>query len=229
MELCTKLSVRVLNLETTKTAQAKEISSLKRKVKRLEKNKKSRTHGLKRLYKVGLSVRVESSAEVQSLDEEDAFKWGRNIADIDANVETILVKETVEDKGRYNDEEMFDTGVLDDEEVVVEKAVTIKEPKIRGIVVKYHKEPSVTTTTPTSIADSTSPNTKGIVMQEPSEATTTTILIPSQVKDKGKGKMVELEMPLKRKAQISLLQAEQEEEERIAREKAQQIEDVNLA
>nr|GFA66090.1 hypothetical protein [Tanacetum cinerariifolium] len=51
MELCTKLSERVLNVETTKTAKAKEISSLKRRVKRLGKKKKSRTHGLKRLYK----------------------------------------------------------------------------------------------------------------------------------------------------------------------------------
>nr|GFD61092.1 hypothetical protein [Tanacetum cinerariifolium] len=79
-----------------------------------------------------------------------------------------------------------------------------------------------------SVADSTRLKAKGIVMQEPSEAKTTIILIPSQVKDKRKGKMVEPEMPLKKKAQISLdeeltfkLQAEQEEEEeRIAREKA---------
>nr|GEX39549.1 hypothetical protein [Tanacetum cinerariifolium] len=48
--------------------------------------------------------------------------------------------------------------------------------------------------------------------------------------------MVEPEIPLKKKAQISLdeelaykLQAEEEEEERIAREKAQRIEEVNLA
>nr|GEU60371.1 putative ribonuclease H-like domain-containing protein [Tanacetum cinerariifolium] len=43
MELCTKLYDRVLNLETTKTTQAKEISTLKKRVKRLEKKKKSRT------------------------------------------------------------------------------------------------------------------------------------------------------------------------------------------
>nr|GEU69500.1 uncharacterized mitochondrial protein AtMg00810-like [Tanacetum cinerariifolium] len=118
MEIFTRLQQRVLNLETTKTTQAKEISSLKRRVKRLEKKKKSRTHGLKRLYKVGLSTRVESSAE-QSLDEEDASKHGRNIADIDADAETTLVNETAEDQGRYDDQEMFDTDVLNDEEVIV--------------------------------------------------------------------------------------------------------------
>nr|GFB01525.1 hypothetical protein [Tanacetum cinerariifolium] len=110
IELCRKLSKRVHNLETTKTTHAKEISSLKRRVKRLEKKKKSRTNGLKRLYKVGLSTRVESSAKEQSLDEEDASKQGRNIANIDANVETTLVDENAEDQGRYNDQDMFDTG-----------------------------------------------------------------------------------------------------------------------
>nr|GEW27004.1 hypothetical protein [Tanacetum cinerariifolium] len=89
MKLCTKLPERVLNLETTKTAQVKETSRLKNRVKRLEK-KKSRTHGLKRLYKVGLSARVESSNE-----------------------------ESLEDQGRINDEEMFDTNQA--KEIVVDK------------------------------------------------------------------------------------------------------------
>nr|GFC59340.1 hypothetical protein [Tanacetum cinerariifolium] len=63
----TKLSDRVLNLETTKTAKAKEIANLKKIVKRLERKRKSRSHGLKRLYKVRLSARVESSADEESL------------------------------------------------------------------------------------------------------------------------------------------------------------------
>ncbi|GJW88979.1 hypothetical protein Tco_0164319 [Tanacetum coccineum] len=40
MDLCTKLSDRVLDLETTKTAQAKEIASLKKRVKKLERKRK---------------------------------------------------------------------------------------------------------------------------------------------------------------------------------------------
>nr|GEV61460.1 hypothetical protein [Tanacetum cinerariifolium] len=70
MELCTKLSDRVLNLEKTNTAQAKEIANSKKKVKWLERTRKSRSHGLKRLYKVGLSTRVESSTNEESLDED---------------------------------------------------------------------------------------------------------------------------------------------------------------
>ncbi|GKD28796.1 hypothetical protein Tco_1239574 [Tanacetum coccineum] len=39
MDLCTKLSERVLDLETTKTAQAKEIANLKKRVKKLERKR----------------------------------------------------------------------------------------------------------------------------------------------------------------------------------------------
>ncbi|GJR89812.1 hypothetical protein Tco_0213823 [Tanacetum coccineum] len=49
MELCTNLQTRVLDLEKTKTTQAEEIVSLKRRVKKLEQKKRSRTHRLKRV------------------------------------------------------------------------------------------------------------------------------------------------------------------------------------
>nr|GEY15053.1 hypothetical protein [Tanacetum cinerariifolium] len=96
MKLCTKLSDMVLNLETTKIAQAKKIANLKKRVKRLERKRKSRSHGLKRLYKVGLSARVESSADEESLGKEDASKQGR-ISDIDIN-EITLAKALIEIK-----------------------------------------------------------------------------------------------------------------------------------
>ncbi|GJS40139.1 hypothetical protein Tco_0565182 [Tanacetum coccineum] len=86
------------------------------------------------------------------------------------------------------------------------------------------------------------PKTKGVVMQEPSESTPTIYLqLPSQVKgqglqDKGKAKMIEPEKPLKKKDQIKFdeelafkLQAEEDEEERLAREKAQKVEEANIA
>ncbi|GKA44349.1 hypothetical protein Tco_0737073 [Tanacetum coccineum] len=80
MEFCTKLQQRVLDLENTKTAQAQEITSLKKRVKKLERKKKSRTHGLKRLYKVGLSARIDSSDDEASLgDQEDASYKMRKI------------------------------------------------------------------------------------------------------------------------------------------------------
>ncbi|GKE77088.1 hypothetical protein Tco_1543208 [Tanacetum coccineum] len=88
---------RVLNLETTKTTQASEISSLKRKVKKLEQKKRSRTHGLNRLYKVGLSKRVESSdEEVNVHTDEDMF--GVNDLDCDeVIVDNVDVVKTTEE------------------------------------------------------------------------------------------------------------------------------------
>nr|GEY84191.1 hypothetical protein [Tanacetum cinerariifolium] len=53
----------VLSLEKIKTNQAAEIEKLKKRVKKLEGKKKKRTHGLKRMYKVGLSARIVSSDE----------------------------------------------------------------------------------------------------------------------------------------------------------------------
>ncbi|GJZ51577.1 retrovirus-related pol polyprotein from transposon TNT 1-94 [Tanacetum coccineum] len=74
MALCTTLQNRVLDLEKTKTSQHNEIASLKRRVKKLEKKNRSRTHKLKRLYKVGLRARVESSDDEESLVGEEVVK-----------------------------------------------------------------------------------------------------------------------------------------------------------
>ncbi|GKG23098.1 hypothetical protein Tco_0388401, partial [Tanacetum coccineum] len=78
MALYTNLQNRVLDLEHKKTTQALEIDSLKRRVKKLKKKQRSRTHRLRRLYKVGLSASVVSS-EDEGLGEEDASKQGRKI------------------------------------------------------------------------------------------------------------------------------------------------------
>ncbi|GKE69635.1 hypothetical protein Tco_1527707 [Tanacetum coccineum] len=94
MELCIKLSERVLALETTKTNQALEIDSLKRRVKILEKKKGSKTYRLRRLYKVGRSARVVSSEDEGLGAQEDASKHMRIINEIDQDAEVTLVDET---------------------------------------------------------------------------------------------------------------------------------------
>ncbi|GJW08001.1 putative ribonuclease H-like domain-containing protein [Tanacetum coccineum] len=60
MEICTKLSDKVLALENVKNAYDLEITSLKKRVKKLEKKKKARTPQLKRRL---LKVRIESFAD----------------------------------------------------------------------------------------------------------------------------------------------------------------------
>ncbi|GKE61867.1 hypothetical protein Tco_1512234 [Tanacetum coccineum] len=74
MDFCTKLQQRVLDLENINTTQAQEITSLKMRVKKLKKKGGSRTHKLKRLYKVGRSARIVSSNEASLGDQEDASK-----------------------------------------------------------------------------------------------------------------------------------------------------------
>ncbi|GJT36287.1 hypothetical protein Tco_0926706 [Tanacetum coccineum] len=80
-----------------------EFTKLKEKVKKLEKKGESRTHMLRRLYKVGRSLRVFSSEDEGLGDQED---------------------------GRYGDNLMFDTSVLDNEQDMAKKKVDMAEKDV---------------------------------------------------------------------------------------------------
>nr|GEX89909.1 hypothetical protein [Tanacetum cinerariifolium] len=207
---------RVLDLETIKTIQALEIDSLKMRVKRLERRKRSRTHGLKRLYKVGLSVRVKSSKD-DGVGEEDASIQGRR-ADIDANDDIYLVNV-------HNDEDMFGGNDSDGDEVIVEDAkmlfdvaddLRVEEsarPNVDKVVIQESEQgTTITTTAATTItATSTRPKAKGLVIHEQEQAPTPTVSSqrPSQVKDKGKRKMIEPE-PVKKLSKRDQLMLDEE-------------------
>nr|GEY46508.1 hypothetical protein [Tanacetum cinerariifolium] len=201
--------LKVLDLKKAKINQAKEIADLKKKVKKLERKKKSRNSGLKRLWKVGSTTRVESSEDKESLgDQGDASKKGRMIDNIDQNKEITLVDETQE---RMNEEKMFRVNDLDGDKVIMDDT-TGEEVKHSTKVAK--KE--VSTADPVTTADeltlaqtlieikAAKPKARGVMVQEPSEFRTTSSSQPSllQDKDKGKGIMVEPEKPLKKKDQI---------------------------
>ncbi|GJW54451.1 hypothetical protein Tco_0098536 [Tanacetum coccineum] len=205
-----QLLTRVLDLETTKTTQANKIASLKRRVKKLEQKKRSRTHGLKRLYK-------------------------ERIANIDANKDIYLVNV-------HTDEDMFGVNNLDGDEVIVDNVDVDKTTE--EIVNVAATTVSTASTIPVSAATTTTTRTVSDVeitlapaLAELKSAASTRTKV--KVLDKGKGKMVEPE-PMKKMSKKDLLrfdeelafklQAEEEkEEERLAREKAQQIEEVNIA
>ncbi|GKF83485.1 hypothetical protein Tco_0245141, partial [Tanacetum coccineum] len=97
MKFYTKLQQRVLDLENIMAAQAQEITSLNLGVNKLEKKGGSRTHKLKRLYKVGRSVRVISYDEASLGDQEDASKQGRKIDDIDKDAKKFFVILLIDD------------------------------------------------------------------------------------------------------------------------------------
>nr|GEZ74369.1 hypothetical protein [Tanacetum cinerariifolium] len=78
METCASLSQKVAELEQDKHTQALEIIKLKKRVKKLEKKRRSKSLRFKRLRKVGTSQRVESSVDTVMGAQEDASKqWGR--------------------------------------------------------------------------------------------------------------------------------------------------------
>ncbi|GJY56777.1 hypothetical protein Tco_0455892 [Tanacetum coccineum] len=207
MELCTTLQQRVLDLEKTKTSQHNEIVSLKKRVKKLERKRRSRTHKLKRLYKVGLTARVESYDNEESLGE-DASKEGR-IDVIDADEDITLVS-------------VHDINVSAGEEVVkvvevintAKLVINVAQVSVAGYKVSTASVPTTvsaaTTTTATTVDDitlaqaleelkSTKPKQKWVVIQELGESTITKSSQQSQ--DKGKGIWTE---PVKKKDQILL-------------------------
>nr|GEY66890.1 hypothetical protein [Tanacetum cinerariifolium] len=128
MIFCTNLQQQVLDLEEAKITQAKEIAKLKKRVKKLEKRKKSRPAGLRRLKKVGLRKQVESSEEKDSLGtQEDASKQGRSIEDIDQDAKIALVDES---QRMIHDADMFEVDDLEGNEVIVDVREKIVEKEV---------------------------------------------------------------------------------------------------
>ncbi|GJU07616.1 putative ribonuclease H-like domain-containing protein [Tanacetum coccineum] len=123
LDLRMYLNIPIIHCSQEVTHFEVEITSLKLRVKKLEKKGGSRTYKLKRIYKVGKSARVISSDEAILGDQEDASKQGRKINNIDKDAEITLVHET---QGRYGDEEIFDTCILDGDDVLAEPEVTVK-------------------------------------------------------------------------------------------------------
>ncbi|GJR28943.1 hypothetical protein Tco_1105175 [Tanacetum coccineum] len=224
MALCTTLQNKVLDLKKTKTTQANEIASLKRRVKKLKKKDR--------------------------LGEEDASKQGR-IANIDANKDIYLVNV-------HTNEDMFRVNDLDGDEVIVDnvdfvKAVEETRSMVEEVTVVIEKAKLVNAAEETVNAAATIINTAStipvsasaitdveitlaqalvelksaklkadkVVIQEPEQGTTTTTT--ATIPTPGKGIVItKQELAFK-------LQAKKEEEERLSREKAQQIEEANIA
>nr|GEX11000.1 hypothetical protein [Tanacetum cinerariifolium] len=209
---------RVLDLEKTTTTQCNEIASLKRRVKKLEKRNRSRTHRLKRLYKVG-----------------------RRIDAIDADEEITLVSIQDEVVSNNDDKEMFDVDVLGSEEVfiakqnenVVEEVVDAAQVSTAATTVTITTE-EITLAQALEALKTLKPKVKGIVFQKLGKSTTTTNS-SQQSQDKGKGIMIEEPVKPKKKDQIKLdeeaakkLQVEFDNEERLAKEKAKKEERANI-
>ncbi|GJZ05347.1 putative ribonuclease H-like domain-containing protein, partial [Tanacetum coccineum] len=183
MTLCTNLQNRVLDLEHTKTTQALEIESLKRRMNKLEKKQR----GVKKFVEEALVAEVNEVSSAATITTKE-ITLAQALAELRSAKPKVVVQEPVQ---------------------------------------------STTTTTPSTILKA-----KRITFRDPGESTTRTTLtsIPSNIKDKGKAKMIEPKKPLKMKEQIRLneelafkLQAKEEEQARLAREKAEKVEEANIS
>nr|GEX98599.1 hypothetical protein [Tanacetum cinerariifolium] len=131
METCATLSQKVVELEKDSHSQALEILQLKKRVKKLERKKKSKSSGFKRLRRVGITHRVESSTDIVLGAQKDASKQG-GIASIDADEEDVSdAKPTV-----FDDEDVIMTMAQTLIKLKAEKAKLLDEQ----IAQKLHDE-----------------------------------------------------------------------------------------
>ncbi|GJX96145.1 hypothetical protein Tco_0351943 [Tanacetum coccineum] len=205
-ERVSKMSNDSLLARVTKNTHKAEVVDLRKRVKNLEKKNMSRTHKLKRLYKVGLTARVQESSEITLVS--------TTHDDVDEHVDDTIVDNIVED-------------VIEEE--VVEDIITAKlivdvstagDQEVSAVNVPVSAAaPIITTAQPTEATKTfkitTAPKDKrkgkAIMIEEP-------------------------EMPNKRKVQERLdkeyakkLQAEIDEENRLEREKSQhKVEQLQL-
>nr|GEW41697.1 hypothetical protein [Tanacetum cinerariifolium] len=161
MELCTTLQSRVLALEQTKATQANKIDSLKRRVKKLENKQRLRTHKLKRLYKVSLTARVESSDDNEDLDlhSKEVFVTQQD--------ENVIEKEVVATQVQVTTGATTPTISIDKvtlAQALVELKHTKSKVKVKGIVF-YEPEESTTTTLVTELVEECSKKANAEVMK----------------------------------------------------------------
>ncbi|GJY67517.1 hypothetical protein Tco_0469755 [Tanacetum coccineum] len=235
IDLVTKLSHRVLDLEKVKTAQAKEIAGLKRRVTKLEQRQRSRI--LKKYpFRFGSSRRQSLGKKHEWIlfkRETQKFLILKKqlillVKELVVNtagegVSTASVSETVSTAAQRTPPTT--TTVFDDEDVTIAMAQTlikIKEEKAKekGVVIK-------------NVEDSSRP-VRSITTLQP--------LLTINPKDKGKGilqetiyvektkEKVQGDAQMERDAEVALrLQAELDEELRVERERQEEASKVAIA
>ncbi|GJU96666.1 hypothetical protein Tco_1321422 [Tanacetum coccineum] len=250
MALCINLQQRVLDLETTKTTQADEIakSSEDEGLGEEDASKQGSINDIdvnKDIYLVNVHT-DEDMFGVNDLDGDkvivdnvDVVKTAEEINSVVEEVTTVIEKAKL---------------VSPAEETVNVAATTVSNASTI-----LNNAATTTTTITATITDieitlaqalaelkSAKPKADEVVIQEPEQGTTTTtpttiIFIPKPPQDKGKRIMIEEPVveqvkPMKRLEQMRLdeelafkLQAKEEEKERLAREKAQQTKEANIA
>ncbi|GJU95692.1 hypothetical protein Tco_1320448 [Tanacetum coccineum] len=182
MELCTKLSERVLDLETTKTDQAKEIVNLKKRVKKIERKRNDVDEDLD-------AVMDEAIEHVYEVDTVDKVLTDDAVNTASTEVNTVSAPVTTAGVSVSTAGENIATVEPSTPPTTITTDFEDEDLTIAQTLMKMRSEKS---------------KVRGVVMKEPSETATRPTVPPQQydLKDKVKGTMVKQEKPLKKNDQI---------------------------
>nr|GEX01160.1 hypothetical protein [Tanacetum cinerariifolium] len=192
---------------------------LKRRVKKLERRNKVRVLKLRRLQRVRIAQRVDTSNDTVM---DDVSNQERMIVEIDQDIDVILdddkevvddvkdVEESSQDQGRIAKSQAKIYKIdLDHANKLITKVVTAVSETIiavsTNITAAEAQVPAVTLTdAPARVTTAPSRRRKGVVIRDPKEESTTFIIILAKTKskDKGKGILIEEPKPLKKKQKI---------------------------
>nr|GEZ28200.1 hypothetical protein [Tanacetum cinerariifolium] len=178
--------------------------------------------GLKRLWKVRTTQRVESSTNTYIDDQEDASKYEGGIAKLDADEDVTLEEVDAEVTmdavvhGRLQESQakVYHIDLQHAKKVLSMQDTDKAEPAEVEEVIEVETDakliPEVVTTAGTTITAtqvlkaSTPRRRRGVIIQDPEETATALVIMHFKVKfkDKRKGILIEEPKPLKRQAQI---------------------------
>ncbi|GKD10853.1 hypothetical protein Tco_1190538 [Tanacetum coccineum] len=161
MELCTTLQKKVLDLEKTKTTQANEIASLKRRVKKLEQKNGRRINAIDAdddITLVSVQNIDEEMFDVDVLDGDEVFVTEQNENVVEEVVDAAQVSTATT------------TVTITTKEITLAQALEAlktSKPNLKGIVFQEPGESIITKSTQTISLQQSHDKGKGIMIEEP--------------------------------------------------------------
>nr|GEX82462.1 putative ribonuclease H-like domain-containing protein [Tanacetum cinerariifolium] len=168
---CGTLTQKIAKLEEEKIAQALEITKLKQRVKKLEKKRKFKSSGLKRLKKDGNIAELDADKDV-------------TLVDVDAKVEmdTTIQGRMAESQAKaYNLDLKHSKKVLSMQDTDGAEPAQVEEVLDVVTAAKLMTEVVTTATPITTVAQvlkaSAPRKRRGVVIQDPKETTTASVIV----------------------------------------------------
>nr|GEU87791.1 hypothetical protein [Tanacetum cinerariifolium] len=183
-----------------KIAQSLEITKLKQRVKKLERRNKLKVSKLRRLKRVGTTQKVGTSKDTIT---DDVSKQGRIIScmvvdedvtlkdvdvvakDVDDVEKTVEIEESVDVQGRKT-ESQAQIYQIDLEHA--DKVLSMQDDKLEPSDATITAADTPITDVALTAAPSAARRRKGVVIKDPEETATPSIIINSKAKSKDKGK-----------------------------------------